>query len=461
MDAKRHVFIFGLDEFHRHELATIAGGEHIAFHPLLEHDEAIHPERFPVDAMLARSEAILDEFPARVDAVCTYWDFPTSTLVPLIRAHRGLPGAGLEAVLKLEHKFWARVEQQEVVPELIPPFAAIDPFAPDPTAGLNLDYPFWLKPVKAHSSYLGFRINNRNDFKRAIAAIRQGIEQFAKPFNEILARAELPEAVAQVDGYHCIAEGLISHGMQCTLEGYAHQGEVKVYGIVDSVRGGPHRSSFTRYQYPSVLPQIVQRRMMAAAKQVIDHAGYTEAPFNIEFFWDKKRDVITLLEANARCSKSHSALFYRVDGASNLQVMVRLGLGETPDFPHRQGDSRVAAKFMLRVYRPGQVTRVPSAVDIERLYARFPKARLRVLVHEGQDLGTLRFQDSYSFELAELFMGAASQAELLSDYRQALEILNFQISEPSSSSGRAAFQKRKKPWVADGQSAVSQARGTG
>jgi len=449
---QRHVFVFGLDDFHRHELATIAGGERIAFHQLLEHDEAIHPERFPVDAMLARSEEILDAFPGAVDAVCTYWDFPTSTLVPLIRAHFGLPGADLNAVLKLEHKYWARLEQQKVVPEMIPRFAAIDPFAKNPAADLSLDYPFWIKPIKAHSSYLGFRIENAADLESALAAIRGGIEQFAKPFNQILEHAQLPEPIAEIDGFHCIAEEIISAGAQCTLEGYAHKGEVEIYGIVDSVRGGRHRSSFTRYQYPSSLPRSVQARMTEAAVRVIKQAGYEEAPFNIEFFWDRKRDVITLLEANARCSKSHSPLFHRVDGASNLQVMVRLGLGEAPDFPHRQGDSQVAAKFMLRVYRPGRVIRVPTNEDIERLYARFPEARLRVLVHEGQDLTTLRFQDSYSYELAELFLGGLSQPDMLSRYREALEILDFQVSEPSSSSGRAAFQKRKKPWVAAGQS---------
>ncbi len=433
MGANRHVFIFGLDDFHRQELNTIRDAANLAFHPLLEKEEAIHPERFPVEAMLARSEAILDDFPAPVDAVCTYWDFPTSTFLPLIRERRGLRGAGLNAVLRLEHKIWARIEQQKVIPECIPDFATVNPFANDPGADLTLGYPFWLKPVKAHSSYLGFRINHRDDFDQAIAAIRRGIEAFAAPFNEILQRAALPDEIAGIDGHFCIAEAIISAGQQCTLEGYVYRGEVHVYGVVDSIRSGRHRSSFQRYQYPSSLPLAVQARMIDAATRVMNQAGYDDAPFNMEFFYDRRADTVTLLEVNARCSKSHSPLFHRVDGASHFQVMVRLGLGEAPEFPHREGDMAVAAKFMLRVFHQGIVERVPSEQDIALFYEHFPEARLRVLVEAGQSLTELRFQDSYSYELAEIFLGGKTQADLLDRYRQALKVLNFQIRESSSS----------------------------
>ena len=434
MDGTRNVFVYGLDDFHRKQLATIRHAEQLSFHQLLEHDEAIHPERFPVDRMLEKSERILEGFNGSVDAVCTYWDFPTSTLVPILRERHDLPGAGLVPVLKLEHKYWARLEQQAAVPDLTPPFDWVDPFADDPAAHLNLGFPFWLKPIKAHSSYLGFRIHNHAEFRDAIRQIRQGIYQFGDPFNAILEKAALPEEVAPIGGYHCIAEGIISAGQQCTLEGYVRGGEVTVYGVVDSIREGRHRSSFNRYQYPSRLPRRVQERMVDAAGRVMHRTGYDDAPFNMEFFWDRGSDRLALLEVNARCSKSHSPIFHMVDGASHFQVMVNLGLGRAPDFPHRQGDYRTAAKFMLRVFEPGRVTRVPSTADIERLHARFPEARVRVLVESGQDLSALRFQDSYSYELADLFLGGHDRADLLARSREAQEILGFRVDH----SARAA-----------------------
>lgn len=428
MASASNVFIFGLDDFHRAQLATIEQAQRFNFEPLLAHDEAIHPEVFPVDEMLAKSQRTLEQYPDSVDAVCTYWDFPTSTLVPILRERFGLAGADLSAVLKLEHKYWARREQQAVVPELIPDFCAVDPFADDPAESLSIDYPLWLKPIKAHSSYLGFRIHNDREWRQAIEQTRRGIEQFAKPFNEILAFADLPAAIAPIGGYHCIAEGIISAGQQCTLEGYAYQSEVVVYGVVDSVRGGRHRSSFQRYQYPSALPRRVQSRMIDAARRVIRHAGYTDAPFNMEFFWHRSRDTLSLLEVNARCSKSHSPLFHLVDGASHLQVMVNLGVGREPNMPARRGEFALAAKFMLREFKPGVVRRVPSADDINRLYARFPDAQLHVHVEAGQDLNALRFQDSYSFGLADLFLGANDQRQLLEKYAEAQAILGFEVA---------------------------------
>lgn len=427
MGAAKNVFVFGLDDFHRNQLATIEHADDYRFHQLLSYDEAVHPERFPVREMLAESEDVLRAFDGTVDAVCTYWDFPTSALVPILRERFGLPGPRLEPVLKLEHKYWARLEQRAAVPELVPPFAALDPFADDPGATLDVPYPFWIKPVKAHSSYLGFRIHGPDDLKHALERIRRGIHVFAEPFDEVLAHAELPEEIAEVDGRHCIVEGIISGGHQCTLEGYVHRGRTEIYGIVDSVREGRHRSCFQRYQYPSRLPRRVRQRMCDAAARVMERVAYDGAPFNMEFFWNRNRDELRLLEVNARCSKSHSPLFQMVDGASHFQVMAALGVGRDPEFPQRQGQFRIAAKFMPRIFRDGMVLRVPGPDDLARLRERFPEALLRVLVREGQQLSHLKFQDSYSYEIAELFLGAADQKALLTRYRDARDLLGFEF----------------------------------
>jgi hypothetical protein len=421
------IFVFGLDPFHYEQLHTLREPAGARFHELLSYEESVHTEKFPVPEMLARSEQILHRFAGTVDGIITYWDFPTSTFAPILRERLGQPGPSLEAVLKLEHKYWARCEQREVVPELIPPFTAVNPFAADPADGLTVPYPFWIKPVKAHSSHLGFLVRNEAQLDRALAKIRAGIHRFAQPFNEILAHADLPPHIAPIDGDHCIVEGLISEGHQCTLEGYVHGGRTVVYGVVDSFRQRRHHSCFQRYQYPSRLPRRVQARMIRAARKVMEQTGYDEGPFNMEFYWSRAHDRLRLLEVNARCSKSHSPLFHFVDGASHFQVPVCLSLGRDPAFPHREGEHRLAAKFMPRLFADGTVTRVPGPEEQAALRERFPEALLRVHVHEGQRLSHLRFQDSYSYEIAELFLGAGSQKALLARYREAMDMLGFRI----------------------------------
>lgn len=423
----KNIFVVGLDAFNLAQLQTLRHAKDYQYHSLISYEDIKTGDQFPVREFLSEAEQILDNFTGSIDAIVGYWDFPVSTVLPIIRQRYHLPGPTLEAVLKCEHKYWSRLLQAEVIPDTIPPFTKVNPFSETAIADCELDYPFWLKPVKAASSHLGFHIHNQQEFEKSLGIIQQRIWRFAEPFNYILEKAKLPPAIAAVDGNYCIAEGIISAGKQCTLEGYVFEGKVHVYGVVDSIREGKHRSCFARYQYPSSLPKHVTSRMIAVIDKVLTHMGYDNAPFNAEFYWDRKNDNIWLLEINTRISKSHCPLFKLVDGEYHHAVMVDVALGNKPDFPCRRGQHKVAAKFMLRHYRHGKVTRVPSPQDMEKVRQRFPDTDIQLHVHPGMRLSDLKDQDSYSYEIAVLFMGANNQKQLLQNYRTALAMLPITI----------------------------------
>jgi biotin carboxylase len=429
----KNIFVIGLEPFNLSLLEGLPEASDYCFHNLLAYDEAVRPSSRTIDltALLEMAEARLAEFSGSIDAIIGYWDFPTSVLVPILLQRHGLPGAKLTAVAACEHKYWSRVEQKNIIPDLVPRYCAVDPFADDPLAQIDIDFPFWIKPIKAHSSYLGFKVRNPSDFEACLPIIRAGIGHFGKPFNKFLSMVEVPQFVSAIDGCHCIAEEIISSGEQCTLEGFASDGEVEIYGVVDSLRAGEHRSCFARYQYPSRLPQEVKDRMSHAAGKFIKHIGYTNAPFNIEFYWDEATDNLRILEVNARISKSHSPLFLMVDGVSHHKIAVDLALGRKPNFPHRRGEFRVAAKFMERVFTDGYVENVPAPSNIARFRNAFPRGLVRVLTHSGQQLAHLPYQDSYSFEIAEMFLGANDEDELLEKHRTAQSLLPFKITSKS------------------------------
>jgi hypothetical protein len=423
----KNIFVIGLDDFNLSQLQTLRHARDYQYHSLISYEDIKAGDEFPVREFLHQAEQILDNFTGSIDAIVGYWDFPVSTVLPIIRQRYNLPGPSLEAILKCEHKYWSRQIQAEVVPNYIPSFTKVNPFSDSVFENCELDYPFWLKPVKAASSHLGFFIHNQKEFEQSLSIIRQRIWRFAEPFNYILKKAKLPPEISKVDGNYCIAEDIISSGKQCTLEGYVYKGRVHVYGIVDSIREGKHRSSFSRYQYPSSLPKYVTSRMVEVIDKVLTHMDYNNSPFNAEFYWDNKNDNIWLLEINTRISKSHCPLFKMVDGEYHHAVMIDVALGEKPDFPYRQGRHKVAAKFMLRYYRNGNVTKTPSAQDIEKVRTSFPDTEVQLHVHPGMRLSDLKDQDSYSYEIAVMFMGANSQKELLKNYRTALTILPFEI----------------------------------
>lgn len=425
----KNVFVVGLEPFNLALLHGLADAESYSFHELLSYGEAVRPRsrHIGLHKLLAVAERRLAEFSGPVDAIISYWDFPSSVIVPVLCRRRGLPGPSLKAVAACEHKFWCRTEQKRATSELVPRFCAVDPFLDDPLSQIDLPFPFWIKPVKAHSSYLGFKIGTADDFHACLPVIRAHIDHFGEPFDAFLEMVELPDRIAGIGGRHCIAEEIISAGHQCTLEGYAYQGEIVVYGVVDSIRSGRHRSCFARYQYPSRLPRSAQDRMIEAARRFLRHIAYDHAPFNVEFFWDPRTDAIRILEINTRLSKSHSPLFKMVDGDSHHRVAIDLALGRRPSLSRRRGRYPIAAKFMLRTFEDGIVERVPSAADIERLRRRFPEALIWLMVEEGARLSHLAYQDSYSFELAEIFLGAGSPSELLAKYCAALELLPFRL----------------------------------
>jgi hypothetical protein len=444
MNQRKNIFVLGLDDYHLRQFETIRNAGRYAFHNLLDRHEITRAPQFPMAALMDKAENRLASFDGVVDGIVGYWDFPASVMKVMLRQHCGLPTPTLESILRCEHKYWARNIQRRVLPEMVPEFRAINPFDENSINAIDLDYPYWLKPVKSHSSCLGFKIHDRVELDRAIRLVREGIHRFGDPLNYAMERADLPPEIAEIDGYHCIAEAIISAGRQCTLEGYVYNGEVVIYGVVDSIRDRKHRSTFARYEYPSRLPAPVRRRMIEATKKVILETGLENAPFNIEFYYNRPKDRLSLLEVNARISKSHIPLFKLVDGASHQQVMVRLAVGEPPDFPDNEGPCNAAAKFMYRRYRDAAVTRVPTREEIEKLENLAFGTDIQIKVEEGALLSEMENEDSYSYEVAVVFMGGSSHESLLRRHQRLLARLPLYFDERSAKNGPTSAKTEER-----------------
>ncbi|MFO8076947.1 MAG: ATP-grasp domain-containing protein [Egibacteraceae bacterium] len=424
----RNVFVVGLDEPNRELLETLPASQDCRFHTLLDISRLRGVETFPLDDLLAEADAALDAFDGSVDAVTTCIDFPATELVPLLAGPRGLPCPSLEGVLGCNHKHWSRQLQRAAAPEAVPRFDAFDPYLADPLADIEVDFPMWVKPLNAFRSHLGFRITSATDLREALPQIRADLPRLAEPLGRVMDRADLPTAVASAGAELMLAEEILS-GRLCTVEGYVQGGQPHVYGVVDSVRA-PNRSSFARYQYPSSLPQPIQARIVETAERIMTGIGLDDSPFNMELFYNARRDTIRVLEINPRLSQSHAPLFALVDGVSHLQVMVDLALGGRPALPYRQGDHAVAAKLFLRAYDDGVVVRIPTDGELAELAETVPDLIVHPLVAEGDRLRDLTDQDAYSYELAEVYLGARSHRELLERWRQVRESLPFVVADP-------------------------------
>ena len=423
---KKNIFVVGLDDFNLRMIKSVKNAENYNIYGLLDINQLIDSGKYRLIDMLELAVRQLRDFDGPIDAIVGYTDFPVSTIVPVLCERFNVPGPSLESVIKSEHKYWSRLEQKKVIPDNIPSFVKFNPFDDNPLEQIPFDYPFWIKPIKSTASQLGFRINNKKDFKKAIENLREHIGLF-KPFDQMLDMVQLPPEVENVNSSHCLAEKIIS-GYQCTLEGYVFNGNVQTYGIIDSIRE-PNRTTFARYQYPSGLPKRVRDEMSRISEKVMTQIGFDNSAFNLEFFWNKKHDKIWFLEINTRIPQSHSDLFQKVDGVSNHEIMLDVALGQDPWFPERQGKFKVAGKFFLREYHDKLITSTPTKEDLKELTRRIPGTFVDLQGKAGMKLSEIPEQDSYSYATAFVYLGANSQKELLEKFRQSRELIKFQLRD--------------------------------
>ncbi|OMI40881.1 ATP-grasp domain-containing protein [Streptomyces sparsogenes] len=417
---EKNIFVIGLDEANVPTLERVPGADQYRFHRLLSIEE-LQVGEVSVADLIKRAEGVLDAFEGSVDAIVGYWDFPVSTLVPILSERYGTRSTSLESVVKCEHKYWSRLEQQKVIDEH-PRFGRVDLEARDPRPPEGVRFPMWLKPALSYSSELAFGVKDEEEFRAAVAEIREGIGRVGRPFEYILERLDLPPEMRGVGGQVCLAEEALT-GVQVAVEGYVHEGEVIVYGVLDSI-DYPDSPCFLRHQYPSTLPEPVVRRLHDVSRRVIRQIGMDGATFSIEYFYDPGTDEINLLEINPRHSQSHAELFAYVDGVANHHCMLGLALGEDPSLPHRAGRYRMAAKWYYRWFADGVVRRTPDAEEIARIEREIPGVRIDVVPERGQRLSQLEQQDSYSFEIAHIVTGGDTEEDMREKYDRCVAALN-------------------------------------
>ena len=424
---KRNVFVIALEDKQTRAMQTLRERKDLEIHGLLDVSTAVESDNVSFNHLLSLANEQLTAYPGTVDAIIAQWDFPTSVIVPILCQQHHLPSPSITSVLKCEHKYWSRLEQQKVVPDVVPKFCGIDPFAEDPLSQVTLDYPFWLKPVKAFSSHLGFKIESSLHFEQAIKEIRAGIHQLGDAFNEALAYIDVPEEIIHLDGNACIAEEIIS-GVQGAPEGSVFNGEFNIHGIISQPKAENSIALFDRLEYPSNLPEHVHHKMVETAKTFLAHIGYNNGCFNVEFMWDEAREKLWLIEVNTRISQSHSEIFVLVDGMSNHEIAVDIALGQRPSLLNRQGVAPIAAKcFIPFAHHDGVVKRIPSQAEIAALKARLPHTDVVIDVEPGQQLSHLMHQDSFCYRLGTLYITGNTHEEIEQNYQYCLDVLNFDI----------------------------------
>jgi hypothetical protein len=371
-----------------------------------------------MDAILAKVAGI------RLAGVISTDDYPGSALAAAIAKRLGLPGPDPAVTLICQHKYLSRIEQAKRVPHAVPPFALID-VAPGVPLPEGLRFPLFVKPVKSFFSIGAERI----DSPSALAALFPrwaALDQFFVPLDQMLQRY----TGASIGTKRLIAEGLLK-GEQVTVEGFAHEGEARIMGVVDSVMF-PGTLAFARFDYPSALPESVQRRMADIAATVMTGLGFDNGMFNIEMMYDREADLISIIEINPRMASQFADLYEKVDGTNSYAVLLDIAQGRTPSFARRRGRYAFASSIVLRSFEDFFVAALPSETDLDRLARDDPDIRTEILVRVGRTLSS-ELQDGNSYRYGIVNLGGRNRADVLARFaacRERLGIVLLPIEQP-------------------------------
>jgi biotin carboxylase len=400
---RRHQFFF-------HDYASLTLEELVADEPPENAD--LRDPREEVRRLIERYRD------ARLDAIVSTDDYPGSALASILAQALGLPGVAPAVNLRCQHKYYSRVDQQRFAPDAVPYFRRLD--ERELPSVEELPFPVFVKPVKSFFSVGAYRVDSPAELFR-VGWKSASQTSFLRPFEVLLAD------YAGLDlGPPVLVEGLLQ-GMQVTVEGYVHAGDVRIIAIVDSVMY-PETLSFQRFEYPSALPDAVQDRMAAVVKRVIASIGFDGGLFNMEMIYDPRRDSLHIIEINPRMASQFADLYEKVDGTNTYEILLDLALGKKPAFRKRRGKYGFAASCVLRTFENARVVQLPSAAEIAQVRERYPDIRIEVLATHGRRLSQ-EMQDGRSYRYGILSIGGRDREDVLAIFERCKTQLTFRLDK--------------------------------
>lgn len=370
-----------------------------------------------------------------IAAIVSTDDYPGAALASVLAKALGLPGPDPRLSLICQHKYLSRVAQARILPDAVPPFWPID-VAGEAALPDGIAFPVFVKPMKSFFSVGAQRIGSAAELaeakRRWIA-----LDDFFLPLERLLQR----EAGVEIGSTRLIAEGLLK-GHQVTVEGYAFGGEVNTFGVVDSIFF-PGTLAFSRFDYPSALPDRVQERMAEMARRLMGGLGFDNGLFNIEMMYDARDDHIAIIEINPRMASQFADLYEKVDGTNSYEVLLDIGTGVRPSPKRRQGRYQFAASFVLRTFEDYLVAALPSESQLAELEQLYPDIRVEIHATAGRKLSD-ELQDGTSFRYGIVSLGGRDPEDVLRSFeacRAGLGIVLLPVGEEREHIATAPIQE--------------------
>jgi hypothetical protein len=341
----------------------------------------------------------------------------------LVAERLGLPGTSPESIVAAQHKLHARRVLQQVAPEANLDFAGLQAVYGGPVPA-GLDYPRFVKPVKAAFSVLAREVRSEQELHRHTRFGRRElwvIRRLVEPFDRV-ARKRLPAAGS---AHRLLLEAPVpAHVGQYNLDGWVADGQVHALGVVDAVMY-PGTQSFMRWELPSRLGAEVQARALDVARRFLGAIGFSRGFFNLEFFHDSRSDRISVIECNPRLASQFGDLYRRVMGRDAHAMAVALALGEDPrSVPVAAATAGAAASLVYRSFAGQPPPAQPGPGRRRAFQQAFPDGLCFGFPKQGHGLARdLKWTGSHRYGIVHL--GGHDRAHLRERTLQASALLGW------------------------------------
>ncbi|MGD9952416.1 MAG: acetyl-CoA carboxylase biotin carboxylase subunit family protein [Burkholderiales bacterium] len=370
--------------------------------------------RFPQNARLATFDVfafvnrLLERFRGeRLDGVFSNNEYFGALIAAVVAEKLGLPGNDPRVVITAQHKYYARQAFARIAPEAAARCVAF-PYGIRRREELDFELPCFVKPVRATFSVLARRVETFEELRRHLSFWpfeKWVIKRIVRPFNDLMRWY----TDFELDAHHLIAEEILP-GVQVNMDGYVHEGRVRVLGLIDE-NLYPGTSAFRSFEYPSRVPPEVRARMSALAETLLAGMGYRHGFFNLEFSWDPESGRIAVIELNPRMASQLAYLYECVDGARPYEMLLALAAGESPESVRHEARYGHAASFALRKFDGKPLAAHPTPELIERARREYPEAHLMLYLKRGMSLAReMKWLGSYRYAVVN--MGARTPEDL-------------------------------------------------
>jgi hypothetical protein len=363
-----------------------------------------------------------DKYRGKIDGVLSTDEYIGAILAAAIARELGLPANDPARIIEAQHKYHSRMVQKRLGLEGTPECTLI-PIRGAKQPDLRAPFPMFVKPCKGTFSLFAKLCP---DFAALEKHLDFGVleslalKRVTKPFNDLL-RAY---TTFEEDANWFIGETPMK-GDQVTVDGFVDRGTVQIMGIVDSVMF-EGTQTFERFEYPSRLPKRVRDRMVEMTARFVAGVGIPHGQFNVELFFDRQTDAITIIEINPRLSYQFADLYEYIDASNTYDVLLDLTLGKPTSFKQGHGQYKKSASFVMRTFHGRRLRSVPGEDDIATFRKSYEEATIKIYGDAGRSMKSeMRAMGSYRYGIINV--AAQSLLELFAIQQDAIDKLPFEV----------------------------------